>query len=206
MIKAILYDLDGVLVDATEWHYESLNLALKEVVGFVIERQEHIEIFNGIPTIKKLEILESQGRIKKSQFDKIWEIKQEKTTDVINSSAFIDPMKMRLHENTKQYKKCCVTNSIQKTAKLMLEKTGQNQFMEFLISNEDISNPKPDPEGYVSAMKKMALQPNECLIVEDSPKGIDAANKTGANVFEVSGYNDVTLENILKKILFFNSE
>ncbi len=52
MIKCILYDLDGVLVDATEWHYESLNYALKDVAGFIIKRDEHISTFNGIPTIK----------------------------------------------------------------------------------------------------------------------------------------------------------
>ena len=57
MIKAILYDLDGVLVDATEWHYESLNEALKEISGFEISRLEHIQTFNGLPTMKKLEIL-----------------------------------------------------------------------------------------------------------------------------------------------------
>ena len=50
MIKAILYDLDGVLVDATEWHYESLNEALKEISGFEISRLEHIQTFNGLPT------------------------------------------------------------------------------------------------------------------------------------------------------------
>ena len=54
MIKAILYDLDAVLVDATEWHYESLNAALKEVCGFIINREEHISTFNGIPTKKKI--------------------------------------------------------------------------------------------------------------------------------------------------------
>ena len=57
MIKAILYDLDGVLVDATEWHYESLNAALKEVCGFVIKRDEHVSTFNGIPTIKKFQFI-----------------------------------------------------------------------------------------------------------------------------------------------------
>ena len=78
MIKGILYDLDGVLVDATEWHYESLNNALKEVVGFIIKREEHISTFNGIPTIKKLEILHNQGRLDRSLFDKIWEKKTRK--------------------------------------------------------------------------------------------------------------------------------
>ena len=68
MIEAMLYDLDGVLVDATEWHYISLNLALKEVTGSAIERKEHISTFNGIPTMKKLEILYEQKRVRRDQF------------------------------------------------------------------------------------------------------------------------------------------
>lgn len=205
MIKAILYDLDGVLVDATEWHYESLNNALREVCGFVIKREEHISTFNGIPTIKKLEILNSQGRLPKELFTKVWEKKQEKTFEVIENNASYDPTKIRLHEETKNFKKVCVTNSIRKSALLMLEKTNQLQYMDFVISNEDVSSPKPSPEGYDIAIKKLNLQPKECLIVEDSPKGLEAAQQTGANVYYVSGYQEVTLENILTKINYFNT-
>ncbi len=204
MIKAILYDLDGVLVDATEWHYESLNLALEQVKGFKIKREEHIQIFNGLPTMKKLEILFEQGRVNKNDFDSIWKKKQDLTIEVIQKSAFIDSNKIRLHNATKSYIEVCVTNSIRETALLMLEKTGQLQFMDFVISNEDVSLPKPSPEGYNIAIKKLNLKPDECLIVEDSPKGIDAANQSRAHVYEVSGYNEVTLENILKKIDYFN--
>ena len=50
---------------------------------------------------------------------------------------------------------------------------------------------------------KFNLQPKECMIVEDAPKGLEAARQTGANVYEVSGYNEVTLENILTKINYF---
>lgn len=204
MIKAILYDLDGVLVDATEWHYESLNNALQEVVGFIINRDEHIETFNGIPTMTKMEILNKQGRLSKDKFDIVWEKKQEKTFEVIEKTASIDPNKIRLHQNTKNLKKACVTNSIRKSALLMLEKTGQLPFMDFVISNEDVSSPKPSPEGYKIAIEKLNLTPKECMIVEDAPKGIEAAHQSSANVYEVSGYNEVTLENILGKINYFN--
>ena len=204
MIKAILYDLDGVLVDATEWHYESLNDALKDVAGFIIKRDEHISTFNGIPTMKKLEILHDQGRLKKSLFDKVWEKKQEKTFEVIEKTASIDTNKIRLHQNIKNLKKVCVTNSIRKSALLMLEKTGQLPFMDFVISNEDVSSPKPSPEGYTIAIEKLNLTPKECMIVEDAPKGIEAAHQSGANVYEVRGYNEVILENILRKINYFN--
>ena len=134
MIKAILYDLDGVLVNATEWHYESLNLALKEIAGFEISRDEHISTFNGIPTNTKLDILNKQGRLSKEQFQQIWELKQEKTFEVINNSAFIDNVKIRLHEGTSNLRRVCVTNSIRKSAKLMLEKTGQLKYMELTLS------------------------------------------------------------------------
>ena len=205
MIKAILYDLDGVLVDATEWHYESLNNALQEIAGFIIKRNEHISTFNGIPTIKKLEILKNQGRLSEDLFDKIWKKKQEKTFEVIENTASIDPTKIRLHQQTTNLKKACVTNSIRESALLMLNKTGQLPFMEFVISNEDVSSPKPSPEGYDLAIQKLELEPNECMIVEDSPKGFEAAHQTKAHVYEVSGYNEVTLDNILKKINYFNS-
>ena len=204
MIKAILYDLDGVLVDATEWHYESLNLALEQVKGFKIKREEHIQTFNGLPTMKKLEILFEQGRVNKNDYDSIWKKKQDLTIEVIKKSAFIDPNKIRLHQSTESHMRVCITNSIHETAFLMLEKTGQLSFMDFVISNEDVSSPKPSPEGYNIAIKKLDLDPNECMIVEDSPKGIEAAKQSNANVFEVSGYNEVTLENILLKINYFN--
>ena len=205
MIKSLLYDLDGVLVDATEWHYESLNNALYDIAGFIINRDEHISTFNGIPTLAKLEILKNQGRLSKDLIDQVWEKKQEKTFDVIKNTASIDQNKIRLHQQTSNYKKVCVTNSIRKSALLMLDKTGQLPFMEFVISNEDVSLPKPSPEGYVQAMQKLNLDPAECMIVEDSPKGFEAAYKTKSNVYEVSGYNEVTLDNILTKINYFNS-
>jgi len=205
MIKAILYDLDGVLVDATEWHYESLNIALKEVAGFIIERNEHISTFNGIPTKKKMEILNEQNRLSLNLFQEVWDKKQEKTKEVIERSASIDQNKIRLHNNTKNMKKACITNSIRETAMLMLEKTGQLEFMDFVISNEDVTEPKPSPEGYNLAMKRLKLEPHECMIVEDAPKGIEAGKLSGANVYEVNGFYDVSLENILQKINYFNT-
>ena len=205
MIKAILYDLDGVLVDATEWHYESLNDALQEIAGFIINRDEHIKTFNGIPTIAKMEILNKQDRLSKDKFDIIWEKKQEKTFEVIKNTATIDPNKIRLHQNTNFFMKVCVTNSIRKSALLMLKKTGQLEFMDFVISNEDVSIPKPSSEGYDMAIKKLNITPKECMIIEDSPKGIEAAIESKSHVYEVSGYNEVTLENVLTKINYYNT-
>ncbi len=86
----------------------------------------------------------------------------------------------------------------------MLEKTGQTPFIDYLISNDDVNKAKPDPEGYLKAISYLKLNADECLIVEDSAKGIEAAKKSKAHVYEVKGYHDVTLENVLKTINRFN--
>ena len=145
-----------------------------------------------------------QGKVKKEDFDSIWMLKQSKTNEIIEKTATVDDTKKRLHLGTMQYKKACITNSIKQTAILMLEKTGQLQFMDYVISNEDVEKPKPDPEGYLKAITYLKLQPKECMIIEDSPKGIEAAKKTNAHVYEVKGYHDITLENILNQINHFN--
>lgn len=189
MIRAVLYDLDGVLVDACEWHYIALNMALKEISGEAISRAEHETVFNGLPTKRKLEILVQQGRVKEADVQAVWDKKQELTNKAIGENASPDAAKIALHEKTASMGivSVCVTNSITETAKYMLQQTGQLRFMQFVITNEMVKNPKPHGEGYIVAMIKLGLMPGECLIVEDSDKGIRAANSTGASVLVVKG-------------------
>ena len=62
MIKLIVFDLDGVLIDSKELHYESLNLALLEIDNqYIISEEEHIKKYDGLPTNKKLQILKLEG-------------------------------------------------------------------------------------------------------------------------------------------------
>lgn len=201
MIKAILYDLDGVLVDACEWHYESLNRALKEVCDYTISRKDHETIFNGLPTKIKLEILTKVGTISSYDAKLVWDLKQKYTLEVINETAKIDYLKQELHEYTKSLGiiSGCVTNSIKETAALMLNKTGQLQYMSFLITNEDTIKNKPDPAPYLLGIQTLGLDPKEVLIVEDSEKGLAAAYASGANVLYVKNSSYVTI-NIMGEV------
>lgn len=201
-IKLICNDLDGVLVPAVYWHYLSFNKALKEVAGFEIGEEEHELTFNGLPTKKKLEILLSSDRIHQSQMESIFDLKQKYTNDVILENATLDYEKIDMHKYLKSmgYKLACVTNSIYHSAHLMLQKTGQLEYLDLLITNEQVQNPKPHGEGYIRAMIHFHSFPEETLIVEDSPKGLEAAKSTGAKVWQVKDSSEVTLENI-KKVL-----
>lgn len=206
-IRAILYDLDGVLVDACEWHYEALNRALLDVAGTKIERGEHETIYNGLPTKRKLQSLVDIGRIKASDVEKVSSLKQVYTTDTINQLAQPDPVKIELHEFVTQHVGIpivCVTNSIRATAKLMLERTGQLRYMNFLVSNEDVRQPKPRAEGYIASMVRLSSLPHQTLIIEDSDTGIHAAMDSCANVVRVEDATQVTKESVARYLKEFS--
>lgn len=199
MIKAILWDLDGTLLETTELHYISLNKALKEISGFEIDRDWHISTFNGLPTQKKLDILLDHEKIKKEDITEIWNRKQKYTKESIEEVILPDLVKIQMFHYLKgKYKLGVFTNCIYETARGMLEKTGIWNYLEEFISNDMILHPKPNSQGYIKLMVRFEVFPEECVIVEDSPKGITAAKNTGAHVWEVSGCQDVTLINLLR--------
>jgi len=192
--KAVLFDLDGVLVDACDWHYEALNRALYKVVRYEIPREEHLSTYNGLPTLVKLKMLSEKGIINNHDFERISNLKQKLTLSVIDESCHLDYSKISLMNRLKRegYKLGCVTNSIEKTAKLMLKKSGVLPFMDCVISNEHVLNSKPHPEGYITAMVLLNSLPSDTIIVEDSDKGLKAAMQTGSKVIKVKDAKEVT--------------
>lgn len=199
MIRAIFYDLDGVLVDACNWHYESLNRALRHHGVEPISYREHLVKYNGLPTKVKLDML----GVEESLSEKIWRKKQDFTLETIRDVGKADEYKIKLHKWTSKngIKSVCVTNSIRETATEMLKVTGQLDYMDFIVANEDVKNNKPYPDCYLSALEKTGLDKSEVVIVEDSPKGLTAARSSGIRVIEVSDCFDVTLDMIRTEVL-----
>jgi HAD superfamily hydrolase (TIGR01509 family) len=193
----VLFDLDGVLVDACEWHFESLNRALNDVAGIEITRRGHEHRFNGLPTKVKLTMLNIVGE----EFSRVWDLKQEYTLKVIEERARIMPEKIELlnHLRSNNVKIACVTNSIRKTAEKMLSTTGQLDLVDLLIANEDVERNKPYPDCYNLAVKVLNADPDKTLCVEDSEAGVKAAQSSVVkNLWKVSGYDDVNLKNYLE--------
>ena len=194
--KCVLFDLDGVLVDACDWHYEALNRALKEVAYYEISRQDHYEKYNGLPTLTKLSMLNDLRVITDEDVRKISDVKQEHTIKVIEELCKRDQSKIELMKALKDndYEIAVVTNSIRKTATLMLSNSGILPFVDLLISNEDTDRNKPYPDPYIIAIHLLNSSHNKTIIVEDSPKGIKAAKDSGAHVLEVKDATEVNLE------------
>lgn len=201
-IKFIIFDLDGVLLEAKEIHFNALNSALKEIDDkFIISWEEHLSKYDGLKTNQKLKLLTEDKGLPKLFYEKIWKHKQDLTIKYINqikpSSDLIECLK-KLNEDG--YKIGCCTNSIRKTTYVALKNLDIIQYFDILLSNDDVRNSKPHPEIYWKAMSMFDFFPDETLIVEDSPHGLLAANHSKANLYRVKKPKDVTYSNIVKQI------
>jgi len=202
MIKLIIFDLDGVLVDARELHYEALNAAIAEIdTGYVIERSEHLSTYDGLSTTKKLNMLTDKKGMPSHYHDEIWRLKQSKTLQIIDNLGPNDRIRQILRRlKDEGYTLACATNSIRETAKLQLIRRGFFEYIDFLYSNQDVSNPKPSTEIYLQCMIKAVANPDETIIVEDSHIGRKAALSSGAHLCAVKDSEDVTYDKIEKII------
>lgn len=197
MITTIMFDLDGTLVDAKDWHFRALNKALRDVAGITIGREEHLTTFCGQPTKKRMELLAAAGRLDPSKFTAIFNLKQHYTMLSIRDYCRPDPVKISMMVGLHNYRKVCITNCISKTAYEMLVLSGLNRYMDYVQGQEAVRFPKPNPAPYLHAMATLGVDPSEVLVVEDNHYGIEAARKTGARVLEIQ-YADLNLEKILK--------
>ena len=200
-IKAILFDMDGVLIDAKDWHYKALNKALG-LFGIEISRYDHLRTFDGLPTREKLKLLSARYYLPESLHPLINELKQSYTADYIYQRCHPlfqhEYALSRLHDQG--YKLAVCSNSIRKTIEIMMERAELMPYLDLIVSNEDVVKAKPDPEMYLTAMRKLSMRPEECIVVEDNPNGIQAGIASGAQVLQVVTVMDVNYENIARKI------
>jgi HAD superfamily hydrolase (TIGR01509 family) len=202
MIKLIIFDLDGVLVEAKNIHFETLNKALYEVdKKYVITEAEHLSIYDGLKTNQKLELLTKNKGLHPSTYEKVWNRKQQLTIEAI-SELQPDFDKINLFKDLRDrgYKLACCSNSIRRSVLVMLAKIGIIEYMDLILSNEDVKNSKPHPEMYWKGMSLMGMLPEETLIVEDSPHGLLAASRSRAHVLRVDNPADLNITKIISKL------
>ena len=208
MIKLIIFDLDGVLVDARELHYNALNKALGSIdEKYIIKRDEHLSTYDGLSTIKKLNMLSKNKGLPKELYESIWKLKQDMTLKIIDGFSVDDRIRGILRSlKTEGYKIACATNSIRETAKLQLIRKGFFEYIDFMYSNQDVKNPKPNSEMYLKCMIKAEVNPNETVIVEDSHIGRKGAVSSGAYLCAVEDCDDVSYEKVHRAIHLANEK
>ena len=199
MIKLIVFDLDGVLVETKKLHYDAFNRSLRDVdPKYEISYDEHLAKYDGLSTHKKLDLLGREKGLSATEFQCIWQRKQSYTYQMLkelsSDNRLIEVLKKLKNEH--RYKIAVASNSIRDSVKITLLKLGLLEYVDFYLSNEDVKYPKPHPEIYLRSMITAGVTPKETLIIEDSVIGRNAANNSGAYLLGVNNSFDVTYEHI----------
>ena len=196
--KAVVFDMDGVLIDAKEWHYQALNSAL-DLFGYGIGLEDHLSRFDGLPTKSKLEILSREQGLPQHLHTTINIVKQERTLRLAAINCYPKPNLLTIMNYLKLsgYKIGLATNSIRLTTETMMRYAGLFDYFDVVLTNEDVLNPKPNPEIYLMACHSLKFRPEEVLVFEDNHHGIQAARNAGCVVYEVSSPDELFLDQVI---------
>ncbi|MCM1210750.1 MAG: beta-phosphoglucomutase [Blautia sp.] len=190
-MKGVIFDLDGVLVSTDELHYKAWK-KLAQQLGITGFTKEDNEKQRGVSRMESLEIVLEKGNKTYTQEEKAAlaeqkntyyrELLQELTKEAVLPGVF---------ENLGHLRKKGIligVGSVSKNTPLILSKTGLEPYIDKVSCGLDITKSKPDPEVFLVAAKKLGLSNEECLVVEDSAAGIEAAKAAGMKSLGVGPY------------------
>jgi HAD superfamily hydrolase (TIGR01549 family) len=193
-----IFDLDGVLIDSKELHFEALNEALREFDSkFEISHSDHSTKYDGLSTRRKLEMLHSEKGFPIEHFERVWKLKQDITLrmlgeikrdeELVSFMAFLQNQGIKL---------AVASNSVRNTIDLVLRNLGIIDFFSLILSNEDVRSSKPHPEIYWKTMMHFEVVPDAMVIFEDSYVGRLAALRSGARLIPIENRRDLTWQRI----------
>lgn len=193
-----IFDLDGVLIDSKELHFEALNEALREFdPKFEISHSDHSTKYDGLSTRRKLEMLHSEKGFPIEHFERVWKLKQDITLrmlgeikrdeELVSFMAFLQNQGIKL---------AVASNSVRNTIDLVLRNLGIIDFFSLILSNEDVRSSKPHPEIYWKTMMHFEVVPDATVIFEDSYVGRLAALRSGARLIPIENRRDLTWQRI----------
>lgn len=202
MHNLVIFDLDGVLIDSRELHYTALNNALHTVgEQYLITHEEHLSVYDGLNTTKKLKMLTENKGLPVQYYDQIWKDKQTATFELLKTCPTNKDIRhiIKLLKH-KGWKVAVASNSIRDTVRIALDAVGILHEVDYFVSNEDVTNPKPFPEMYWKCMTKLKALPKNTIIVEDSHIGREGALNSGAHLYPVTDAYDLNSDTFMNMI------
>jgi beta-phosphoglucomutase-like phosphatase (HAD superfamily) len=198
---AVIFDMDGVLIDAKEWHYSALNSAL-DLFGLGISLEDHLSYFDGLPTKTKLNRISELHHLPPQLHPLINDVKQERTMRLAAQFCYPKPNLLTIFSYLKNenYKIGLATNSIRKTTEAMMRYSGLLDYFDVIVTNEDVTSPKPSPQIYLSACEMLEVVPSNVLVFEDNHHGIEAAREAGCRVSVVKEPDLLFLDDVLREL------
>lgn len=194
MNNLVIFDLDGVLIDSRDMHYDALNQSLEKVdPKYIISKAEHLSVYDGLPTSKKLTLLTEKRGLPVDKHQQIWQDKQNATLEIFSKLEHDHELMYYFQQlKNKNYQIAVASNSIRNTVKLVLLRLGILEFVDYYVSNEDVMRNKPFPEMYWKCMIFCNALPNNTVIFEDSHIGRKGALDSKAHLIPIENRDNMT--------------
>jgi beta-phosphoglucomutase len=193
MIKAVIFDLDGVIVDTAHYHYIAWKRLASEFNINLTHQQN--ELLKGVSRMRSLEIILGFGNIELSEEEKIkfadkknkWFVEY---IEAIKPEEIFPGVKSLLNELKKRGVKVALASS-SKNAPRVIELLGITDDFDAVVDGTMITNTKPHPEIFLLAASKLGLQPSACIVVEDAEAGVEAALAAGMKCIGVGSLDQL---------------
>ncbi len=202
MIKAVIFDLDGVIVSTDDCHYRAWKKMADEE-GIYFDREINNRL-RGVSRMASLDIVLEKSRKEYSEDEKI-ELatrKNEYYKELINEltpNDILPGVRERLEILKNNGIKTAIGSSSKNTP-IILERIGLDNFFDAVSDGNNIKNSKPDPEVFVKAAEMLDIEPEFCMIVEDADAGIEAGKRAGMRTLAVQNAKggDCSVESLEK--------
>ncbi len=172
-MKAIIFDMDGVIINSEPVHFE-VEQELLEKLGGKMSKEAHVA-FVGTTDHYMWSTLKERFNLE-AAVEEIIEIKKEMFLERLDEIELMDNFKeLMLSLYNEGYPMAIASSNNRKTVDKIVEKFGLSKYMKFIISGEEVHKGKPDPEIFLTAAKKINVEAKHCLVIEDASNGVKAA-------------------------------
>ena len=208
--KGIIFDMDGVLVDAMPFHAEAMSRAIKEITNHEIDKK-NIFLLEGMPSsdlvkeIFKRENINKKIDVYDDDLAKKIGSRKEQVFKQIQNAKRIDGAKELLEDLTSNCEKSCikavVSGAAREEVETILEKNIGSKYFDFIITGDDIEKGKPNPAPFKIALNKMNLPASQVIVVENSPLGVEPANKANLECIITLNNTPLDIQNDFKEVM-----
>jgi len=214
-IKAVIFDLDGIITDTSEYHYRAWKrLADEEGIPFTRDDNEKLR---GVSRNECLKILLKGKQVSNEQFQEMLDRKNEYYVELLRqmtSENILSGAKELVLGLKKRGIKTAIA-SVSKNTRTVLQGTGIENLFNIIVDGYSVKNTKPAPDIFLFAAKELGVKPEDCAVVEDAEAGIDAAlagnmlsigigpeERVGKARFRFEKIGDITITKLLEIINF----